>query len=849
MRLYPNSLDPELEKTLRRTERRFQALRFWRWLGVLGLSAVALVLLLGVLMWGGLLRDTVTALILGALIFVVFLVGVPAVALAALATHRSREWSARQVEGANASLLDRLNTLVFLRSGGGFADESFDRRIERQAAREVLWAAAPFADVGRRNVRIWLAGLLLGVLTLAFYGKVRPYENLTSGGKEVEVLEPKVPEDPIVDAAEILDEEAEEEQVWGEVRITEPGRDLKVTKVEVVPLQIEAATSRPIEAAWWETAKSGEPGERRALPRPEEPRYAVYQPVLYVDELRLADWDVVTYHAAAAAGEGEYASEIYFLEVRPFREEIQKLRGEESSGGDDVGYDLLGEISGLIDRQKTVLRETHRFLAHGARPRADEALQRQDQEKLVAAEGEMADAASHLYAEIAAGMENMPVAEVLDALARAETELRRATKALAEDPPAAPPPEHAALAELVDTRKIFQRVLSQGGGGSRRKRPLFDDQLPVAEQMEKVAEVRDQEKAAQELVERVLEEQKRFAEEIEANPSQCSGLAPGHGKSAAALDQLARDHPRVFDGVRSETERAESALDKANEALEQGDAGAAAEAQAEALEALEELRDAVERQSATHQLADAYKMKELLDQQAERMGELEERGAEASKEDAAAAAEDARATTRGMKDLLEDTPAGELFGPELEDVLSDESQAERENRLDALAEAGGEERSPAAAAARRGLEELSQAFDEGAPELLRDLRREDPLGRGDREALDDALRQLRGLAERRGSPEQRREALENLTQGLKGVFGEVERVDAFLEEAEETLEEKEVDVERLRRLLEELDQFQREMGGVELDLPPIDLAHIDPSELPAEYRERIQRYFRRLSER
>ena len=33
----------------------------------------------------------------------------------------------------------------------------------------------------------------------------------------------------------------EQKQLWGEVRITEPARDLQVTKVDVVPLQIEAA--------------------------------------------------------------------------------------------------------------------------------------------------------------------------------------------------------------------------------------------------------------------------------------------------------------------------------------------------------------------------------------------------------------------------------------------------------------------------------------------------------------------------------------------------------------------------------------------------------------------------------
>ena len=38
----------------------------------------------------------------------------------------------------------------------------------------------------------------------------------------------------------------EQNHPWGEVRITDPGTDLKVTKVDVVPLQIEAAANEPL---------------------------------------------------------------------------------------------------------------------------------------------------------------------------------------------------------------------------------------------------------------------------------------------------------------------------------------------------------------------------------------------------------------------------------------------------------------------------------------------------------------------------------------------------------------------------------------------------------------------------
>ena len=41
----------------------------------------------------------------------------------------------------------------------------------------------------------------------------------------------------------------EQNQNWGEVRITDPGADLKVTKVDVVPMQIEAAANQALKAS------------------------------------------------------------------------------------------------------------------------------------------------------------------------------------------------------------------------------------------------------------------------------------------------------------------------------------------------------------------------------------------------------------------------------------------------------------------------------------------------------------------------------------------------------------------------------------------------------------------------
>jgi len=745
----PITLDPTLESALGAALRRFRWLRFWRLLSVAAFAVLAAALLAGVAMDRGWLARPGVAL--GLLVMVTFLalLALPVAAVAALAPGRSREWSARHVEEANPTLLDRLNAVVFLQ--GRSRDPVLARygeRIERQAVREMLLAARPFDGEQRRLARRWLGLLLLALATVLFYDAYRPWQKLRErplrvAGAAVEEL---LLEAPIVDAEELREERPE--PAWGEVRITEPGRDVKVTKVDVVPLQIEAAASHALAAASWVATPTGGEPRRHELPPPAEPRFAVYRPHFYVDELRLADWDVVSYYAEAATAQDGYASEIYFLEVRPFREEIEKLKG---SGG--AGAGLMNECTGLIERQKHVLRQTHRFLA---RPPEEETARAQDQEKLVDAEAELAEATRHLYARMAAEMEHHAIANVLDRLAAAEAELERAAAALRDSPPTAPEPEQSALAELVATRKDLQRAISENPEAFGGEQPPQED-FPIAEELKRILELRDEERTAHEL------------------------------------------------------------------------------------------------------LGEAYELKELLDRQAAEMGEMAARPGEHSRDDAARAAGTAREITRELKEMVESSPAGQTFGPELHEALADPRQERLERDLDALAQAAEEAaRAGAADAAREGLEAVSDAFEKSAPALVRRLRSEDALTPGDAEALESARRQLEALLGAGGDGRLpradrealAREALGNLRLGLEGALGDRERMAAMIAEIEEALEhDAEADPEKVRRLLAELDRVAAELGGVEVEELELDLAHVDPSALPAEYRERIQSYYKKLSER
>ena len=853
-------LHPVVEGLLSEASWSFRKLRFWKSLGILAIAVCAGVLLLGALMWRGWLTSFGIAVAgyLGLLAIGGF--GFLVIAAVTLSKNRPRPDLAGTVERAHPSLLDRLNALVDLeprRHDPRVAP--YFKRIEKQAHSEILIAdSVPLYP--RRNVQLlWLLFAVLLWGTVSFYQRFDPWRSLDAFQRPqvAEVPEnaeegplPEGPRDSTVELAEAP---------WGEVRITEPGRDLEVTKVDVVPLVIEAASNQPLKGAAWFTAVGGEDPAEHGLPAPAEKNYAVYKPTLYVDEMRLSDWDVVAYHASASTrGGSSYASEVYFLEVRPFKEDIRKLPG----GVGGKAFKALNELTGLINRQKHVIRETHRFLG---RSYDKPEMRRQDQEKLAQAEGELQEATRHTYGRIASEMEHASVGDILDNLAQAETELGHATDALRRDPPAARSPEQQALAHLVTTRKSLQKAISDNpntfGDGSDGEPPPPVADLPG--KLKQISEFRDEEKAARELLEKLSAEQRSLAQRAKPGTAD-PGLAARQKELRSQFNEFRAAHPRPFEGAQKESRRgADSAMNKARDSLEKGERSAPEDLR-NAAEALDKLAGKLGREAQGQDLARAYQLKEMLDRQAGQLDRMQKSPGSFSGEQAGQTADGAKEAAKELGEIANDPGAEGLFGPPLKDALSPEKQKDLASRMDALKRAETpEERRQAAAAGEEALENVTEAFEKSAPAIVQDLRGRDSLGGRGEDALDRALRQIASLLPggtggdgRILKPEDRerlrKEALENLRQGLQDRKGKDRRVDAILLDAEKELKKVDlaVDGPRLKRLLEEIEQLRVQIADAGLEKPKDpSMTHIDPSRLPATYRERIQRYYQKLSEK
>ena len=748
-------LRPELERELRRVLGRWRWQRFWRDASLLAFTLAALFAALALFIHRGHLKSPPAAILIvlgllgaGGLAFLI-------VTAFAFASRRPRAWLASSLETVYEPMLDRLNTLVHLEPARHQADVSpYFRRIEGQAVDAVPIGGLPLPFRWRTTLLMALGALIALAGTFELYRRLEPWERLSWNEEHASSTELPDPEGPPLAPPE--EGAAEVKAAWGEVRITEPGRDLKVTKVDVVPLQVEAASDQPLKAASWSTATNGAAPRAHALPAPPEPNYAVYRPMLYVDELRLQDWDVVSYFASANTTKGaSYASEIYFLEVRPFREDIAKMPGGE--GG--AAYQGLNELTGLIDRQRHILRETHRYQQAGAGQRAEQ--RRQDRAKLADAEADLGQAVRHLYAKLAAEMENQPIGDVLTHLAAAEGWIDEAHAALRADAPTAMAKEQGALTELVATRKSFQKFISENPDAFQDGQGESGEDTPTAklpEELKQILELRDQEKAAQELVKKTIDAQRKLAEKTAAEEGERGALAEEQMKLAGPLRDLKASQPKAFKGAEKEADAAVSALENAAKAMEQPAAseGGAEAAQRDAVSALEKLDGALGRKRLAKELGHAYKLKEALDREAEELGRMQAQPGQSSAEQAARAARDAKQAARGLKKIVEEKPGQDAFGPELRQALSEKPLRDLESRLDALEKAQGEgERGTAAGEAKGALERVSQAFEQSQPPVMKELKA-DRLKGGAEEALETALAQLDGLTAREKAPARRR---------------------------------------------------------------------------------------------
>ena len=155
-----------------------------------------------------------------------------------------RGWLAAKLERIDRRFLDRLNTLLFLEKQRADPKAgSFAIKIAQQT-KQTFGSELPRSPFSLKRAGLAFAVFAgLVVLTLGVYHRYSPWPRLAASAR----ARPAAAQDARnLELAAPATNNVEENKNWGEVRITDPGCDLKVTKVDVVPLQIEAAANEAL---------------------------------------------------------------------------------------------------------------------------------------------------------------------------------------------------------------------------------------------------------------------------------------------------------------------------------------------------------------------------------------------------------------------------------------------------------------------------------------------------------------------------------------------------------------------------------------------------------------------------
>jgi hypothetical protein len=853
---------PVVEDNLRQVAGRWKWLRLIQHTATIGSVVSLLALLIGVGINLDRISDRNVVIVLISAMAIGALVAWVIIALRLLAEDPERQKLASGIERVNRSLLDRLNTLIFLeKSKDDFRARSFSSRIAKQTQQVLTKEPARFPFSSRRPLMHVLVFAALLAATSFLFDRYAPWQHLVAAEEQRKLAqqEKKQPEQPDPEVAPPETNLVETNRLWGEIRITEPGRDLRVTKLDSVPLQIEAAANERLERVAWRSAINDGAEQLHELPAPAEPRYAAYKPVIDIAALGLSEWDVLTYYAKAdTSSSNSYASEVFFLEVRPFQEDIKKVPGAGSGKG---CYSFLKRLSELIQQQQHVIRETHHHVQRSHRSAEVEA---QDRNKLAEAESDLGDSVKHLSAEMAA-LDKQIVAPVLNDLDKATEPLALATGSLQSNAlPEAQKQERDALQRLVATRKHFQKVISENPGAfSEESDPEEDQKTPpdaAKDKLKQITEFRNEAKAAQDFLDKAVEKQQSITQRASARTVDPK-LSQEETELQKSIDRFKDEHPQIARQLERDVRQARQALGNAAQSLQQKSKDAAPRTQ-KALEELTELSQAMKNQASAQQLADAYKLKQMLDQQIRSLGQCENSPGSFSSAQGHQLAADSKGTLNQLKSLAEQQPTRDAFDQPLRDALNDKNKGDLDTRLGRFEYAQGDEaKKQAAAAAKEGLEKVSQAFNDSLPEALKAAEKNDPLKQNPSDSLQKGLDQLEKLVqqmENKGqkSPEnqarQGREALFNLQQGIKDLEGSNEQTRLLLVRLEEELKKREPapDLADFRKLLEQLQKLSAEVADrrpAKEEKPQV--TNIDAARVSPTYRARVEKYFQRLSER
>lgn len=409
------------------------------------------------------------------------------------------------------------------------------------------------------------------------------------------------------------------------ISFSKPGRDTEVSSIEEVFVEARADDDVGVaEVLWVYSVNGGAPDTVRIHAAAGPPlREVTAGHTVFLEEFGLETGDLVAYHGIArdnAPSPNEALTDIYFLQVRPFRRDFREAQngggggGAAGAGEGTMEDDLSGLQRQIIAASFNLVRDRETYDADAWEENVVSVAL--SQEKL----REQVEALAQRIVNRGISGADESFARIAEALPRAVEAMREAEDSLrAMSPGGAIGPEQRSLRELQRAEETYERFVSldqqqQRGGGSRGGGPSAEDLADLFEletdklrnQYETVQRSRQEtaDQTVDESLEKLRELARRQEQELErqrrrAAAQQGGGAQGGGGDAARSLAEEAEEAARRLERLSRETgdpdlQEVSRELQQAADAMRRAAAGRGTEGVAEAQSALRRLRDARE---------------------------------------------------------------------------------------------------------------------------------------------------------------------------------------------------------------------------------------------------------------
>jgi hypothetical protein len=399
------------------------------------------------------------------------------------------------------------------------------------------------------------------------------------------------------------------------VSFIKPGRDTVATTVEELYVEAKASDDfgiRELDLIY--TVNGGREKTVRLFGggKPLEEVSAGH--TIYLEELGLQPGDSVSYYARATdtdAVEGgkTASSDIYFVQIRPFRKDFKPAQSQAQAGGGGGGGNDVGQLS---QQQKEIVAATFNVLRDRSKLSAEK--YREDVVFLTLSQGKLRTQVNELVEKMKSRQidQDERFKKISDLLSKASPEMGSAeTDLRKQDPKTAMTPEQAALKYLQMAEQEYElQVAAQNGGGGGGQRAaandladLFElelDKLANQYEMQKRAGEQQSERKIDDLADKLKELAKRQQQEAERQRRMAAnGQSSGGGSSQRALADEAEEAARRLEQLSREIPRQDindlaRQLQQAADAMRRAAANGSRDGGAQAAQALEKLRQAQE---------------------------------------------------------------------------------------------------------------------------------------------------------------------------------------------------------------------------------------------------------------